>query len=135
MRLLPLLLLLVACEPPQTKLTNLGSVGVSVDGGTPSAEASFDFGVLKLGTSALATVTVTNTGQDPLTVTNVSLLAADTGAFFVRGSGGKLSAGATLMLEVTFGPVRAGAQTARLAVEHDAAAPAAILALHGSGSP
>jgi hypothetical protein len=130
-------LALAGCQPHTTEATRLGELRLRVLPSTdaPLLEQSYDFKTVKVGQTAVITVEATNVGRDPLELLAVNLLAADTGAFFVRAAAAHLEPGATSTCEVTFAPVRDGAQTARLVFDHDSNAPKPVLSLTGSGAP
>lgn len=128
------LLLGAACGPPHTQSVNRGELKALVPGASEALNAaSYGFGPLALGKSAAVEITLTNTGPDALDVTEVQLVTADSGAFFVRGAPGHLAPTASAAVTVTFAPVRAGVQSARLSVQHTASTPAASVDLDGAG--
>lgn len=129
------LLFFTACQPPSIVPTRKGELKLSTSAtAEPLTEASHDFGLVRIGTSMTLEVTAKNVGRDTLTISQVTLEAADTGAFFVRGGTGRVEPNATTTCTVTFAPVRAGAQTARLVFEHDADAPLPALSMTGAGN-
>lgn len=128
------LLLAAACGPPHTQAVNRGELKALVPGASEALNAAaYSFGALALGKSAAVDITLTNAGLDALDVTQVQLVTADSGAFFVRGAPGHLAPQASAAVTVTFAPVRAGVQSARLSVQHTANTPAASVALDGTG--
>ncbi|MCC6332750.1 MAG: choice-of-anchor D domain-containing protein [Myxococcales bacterium] len=123
----------VSCGRPSVQPTNRGDLQLSLDGGTPTQEVTYDFGAVPLGQTRSLVVTATNVGKDTLTLTRLTLEGSDTGAFFVRGELGDVLPNASTTATVTFGPVRSGSQATRLIFEHDADAPRPAANLSGSG--
>lgn len=123
----------LACGRPSVQPTNRGDLYLSVDGGTPTPELSFDFGDVTLGQTRTVDVVATNVGLDALNLTRLTLEGSDTGAFFVKGALGRVEPGATTTATVTFAPAKVGAQSTRLIFEHDADAARPVATLSGSG--
>lgn len=121
------------CGRLDVKPTNRGDLYLSVDGGTPTPELTFDFGDVTLGQTRSVDVVATNVGLDALNLTRLTLEGSDTGAFFVKGDLGKVEPGATTTATVTFAPAGVGAQSTRLIFEHDADAPRPLATLNGTG--
>ncbi len=84
------------------------------------------------GTATARTVSMTNTGDAPMTVGAI----APSGAFGITGdacSSRVLAAGATCTFALTFAPVAAGAQAAAIDVPTDARIAAQSIAVTGTG--
>ncbi len=130
-----LALVSAACEPPPaTQPTRRGELQVQLTGmPAPLTDAAHDFGPVSVGASKQVAIEAVNTGRDALKVTAATLETADTGAFYVLGGAGRLEPQQKVVLTLTFAPVRVGAQTARLVLQHDADAPTASVALTGTG--
>lgn len=122
-----------ACGRQDVKPTNRGDLHLSLDGGAPLPEISYDYGDVMLGQTRTVVVTATNVGLDGLNLTRLTLEGSDTGAFFVKGELGRVEPGATATATVTFSPVRVGAQSTRLIFEHDADAARPVATLSGTG--
>jgi hypothetical protein len=116
----------------------------SVSAATPSP-ASLGFGPLALGaSSALQTVTVTNTGRSTLHIGRVTLAGADPQDFALATDGctgvsldqasGSTPAG-TCAVVVRFAPTAPGDRTGALRLASDDPAGPLVLALAGSGVP
>jgi hypothetical protein len=127
------LVALAGCGRNDVTATRQGDLVLSVDGGAPAHEVSFDFGGLALGASTTVEVVATNVGKDALNLTRLTLEGSDTGAFFVRGTLGLVQPNATTSATVTFAPARVGSQSTRLIFEHDADAPRPAATLSGAG--
>jgi DNA-binding beta-propeller fold protein YncE len=107
---------------------------------TPTFSASASslvFGQQQLGSrSAAQTLTVTNTGNAPLILDDVTLGGADVSDFDIvtDGCAGQtLAAGASCSVAVVFTPAAAGAAAATLAVSDDAQGSPQSVALSGTG--
>ena len=96
--------------------------------------ASLAFGNQLAGTtSAARTVTVTNTGSAPLTVSGLTLGGIDGGSFAATGCSAAVAPGGTCTVSVTFRPPTAGAKAATLTIASDASNAAPVVALTGTG--
>ena len=87
--------------------------------------------------SAPQTVTITNSGTEPLVITGLSFGGADPGDFLVGSStcGGQIAPLGTCQVTVYFAPQAQGARSATLLVtSNDPASPTAV-ALTGTGGP
>ena len=86
--------------------------------------------------SAAQTVTLTNDGPAPLTVSGETLTGAGAAAFHRSGdscAGATLAAGTTCQLTLRFAPASAGAQSATLALQSTAANTLSAVTLSGTG--
>jgi PGF-pre-PGF domain-containing protein/PGF-CTERM protein len=80
-------------------------------------------------------ITVSNTGDDDLTVSNVSLAGSDVADFGERNSAFSLSPGATQRVDVSFIPTSAGPKTATLVIQSDdPTEPTVTISLLGTGA-
>ncbi len=107
--------------------------------GASLTPASVDFGSVTPGTtSAAQAVTVTNTGQAPLTISSIGDTGANA-ADFAQTSAcpiapATLAAGGTCSISVTFTPSASGAEAATLQVADDAPGSPQGVLLTGTGS-
>ena len=98
---------------------------------------SWDFGDQRVGTTSGArTFTITNTGDETLTITNASLGDPSPDEFVESGdncSGANLAANETCTVDVAFKPSGTGATTASLDITSNAPSSIDHLALSGTG--
>jgi hypothetical protein len=100
------------------------------------ATAAETFGTTPQGEiSAPQTVTVTSTGESPLSITGLSFAGADPGDFIVGSDGclGALAPGASCQLTVNFTPQAQGSRTAALEIASNAPNGPATVSLSGTG--
>ena len=113
-------------------LTGTG-VGAAV-AGISVAPASLAFGDRRTNATGTAkTVTVTNTGSAPLTVSALTLGGTDAAQFAAVGCAAAVAPGATCTVDVTFTPTTDGAKAATLTVASDAPGAAPVVDLTGAG--
>lgn len=94
---------------------------------------SVAFGAAALGSAQTASVTVTNTGLDPVKMTSASVGAA---RFSISGSscaGATPSAGQTCTITVQFAPTTAGSFTRSLTINDNATPAKQTVSLTGTG--
>ena len=108
--------------------------GIAID--TPAT--GLDFGSQQVGTaSAAQTVTVTNNGTAPLTVSAVTVTGSNAGDFAADGTactGAPLAAGASCAIPVTFTPSAEGPRAATLTIaSDDPDSPSLTVPLAGTG--
>ena len=89
--------------------------------------------------SALQTATVSNTGKAPLVINALRLAGAQAVEFQIDGAstcraGGSVAVGGSCALKLVFTPAAVGARSATLAIDHNASATAATVALNGIGT-
>jgi hypothetical protein len=98
--------------------------------------ASLDFGSVAVGSkSAPQNVQITNTGQQALTITKVSLTGFETGDFAqTNNCPASLSAGSSCTAKVVFQPTKMGPRTAGLAVVDNGGASPQRVPFTGTGS-
>lgn len=110
-------------------LIALGGTGLA--GVAQLSASSLTFTALTVGTASSAqTITITNSGNGTLTVTNVSA----TGDFAQTNNCTSVAAdGATCAIQVTFTPTSSGSRTGTLTVTDTAANSPQLIALTGSG--
>jgi len=122
-----------ANSPQAVPLTGSGTApGVTL---TPS---SLSFGVQAVGTtSAAQSATLRNSGTAPMTLTSVSVTGANAGDFAQTNgcpvAPATLAANATCTISVTFTPRAAGARSASVTIDDDAAGSPHAVTLTGSG--
>jgi Abnormal spindle-like microcephaly-assoc'd, ASPM-SPD-2-Hydin/Cytochrome C oxidase, cbb3-type, subunit III len=98
---------------------------------------SLAFGSLQVGmTSAAQTVTLTNTGTAPLTISGITLGGTNATDFMRSGTcvAGSVAAGASCTLSATFTPAAIGTRAASISVASNAAGSPHSVALSGSGT-
>lgn len=101
-----------------------------------STGASISFSNQTIGTtSAVQSVTITNCGSIPLTVSNVTFSGAAASDFSVNQNctGGGIAAGATCTLQVTFAPSRSGTRQATIQIPNNTAGSPTIVSVQGVG--
>jgi hypothetical protein len=81
-------------------------------------------------------VTLTNTGNAPLTVSTIGTTGANSGDFVATGSGciGIIMAGSNCSITVSFAPTATGSRTASVSVTDDAPGTPHTVSLTGSGT-
>ncbi|MCX8004720.1 MAG: choice-of-anchor D domain-containing protein [Burkholderiaceae bacterium] len=107
--------------------------------GTPAIALSattLTFAAQTVGTtSAAQTVTVSNTGTAPLSLTALTLGGAHAGDFTRAGTcaaGGTVAPGGNCTVQIAFAPTAAGARSATLSIAHGAAGSPSTVALSGT---
>ncbi len=96
----------------------VGLSGTGVDAGAAVAPDTLDFGTVLLGDTAAANVTVTNTGNVTLDVSNASLVGQDATAFALRGAlPTALSPGTSANLSIGYEPAGNGSHAATLLID------------------
>ncbi len=115
---------------------NAGNQFFTVPNGVPTptiavTPTTLAFGTVTVGAPTTQTLTISNSGTGPLTVTGITSANA---AFTVSPTTGTVAPGASLTVTVTFDPTAAGAATGTLTIaSDDAANPAVTVALTGNG--
>jgi hypothetical protein len=95
--------------------------------------ASLSFGEVEIGQSSSQSLTISNTGNAPLSVTGVSV---SEGSFAVSPTATTISAGSSQSLNVTFSPQSAGSQQATLTLaSNDPDEASLTVSLSGEGTP
>jgi Ca2+-binding RTX toxin-like protein len=82
-----------------------------------TAPSSVDLGSAKVGTSASATVTVSNAGSSSVDVTGIAVTSGSSFAIVGPATPTTIAASATLDISVSFAPLSAGAAAASLTIE------------------
>jgi len=96
---------------------------------------SLSFGTVEPGaTSASQSVTLTNTGTGPLTITSIAVTGADASSFvFANSCGTSVAAGANCTIHGHFTPAATGALTAAVTITDNASGSPQSIALSGTG--
>jgi hypothetical protein len=113
-------------------------VYLSFDGTGPAlgAPPKVDYGLVRAGTAATRTVTVTSVGFTAAAVTTVAVSGADAGAYAVTRdacTGVTLAPDESCEVDVTFAPAGLGARTATLTVT-GSAGDSVVTSLRGTGA-
>ena len=95
-----------------------------------SLSGNLAFGNVTMGTTAQATLTISNTGNSPLTVSSITYPAGFSGAF-----SGIIAAGGSTNLTVTFAPTALISYGGTVTVNSDATTGTATIAASGTGTP
>jgi hypothetical protein len=108
--------LVIRSSDPEKSIVTVRLDGTGIDHAPSPAirvrPASIDFGKVPLGGQAEATLSIVNAGTDPLSITNLVLMAP----FSAPTRGREIPAGATLALPVTFTPPSEGMSFAPLVI-------------------
>ena len=123
-----------------------GSVNFMVHGTTASAPAvslrptSLNFGHQQVNTtSAVRTITLTNSGDAALTIESISRSGPNRGDFAQSNtcpsSSSTLAAGASCTINVTFTPTATGSRSANVTITDNASGSPQSVALSGTGVP
>jgi len=92
------------------------------------------FGPVKAGTPSQSTVSMTNNGATPLTISGFAFRGADPGDFTESNNcPATLNAGAACSVSITFTPAKTGARTATLVVTNNTQNGSTQLPLSGTG--
>jgi len=107
--------------------------GTAAASGVLSVPTSLEFPAQNVGTTSAPTaVTITNTGNSPVTVSGVAL--TNTSEFaIVSNSCGVVAAGASCTVSLTFTPAQAGARSGSLTIASNGTGSPQAVALTGSG--
>ena len=99
------------------------------------SSTSLSFGSLNVGgSSASQSVTLSNTGGSPLSVTGISVTGANAASFaFANSCGSTLAVGASCSIHGHFAPQTTGALTAAITITDNAAGSPQSIALSGTG--
>ncbi|MDH3300131.1 MAG: choice-of-anchor D domain-containing protein [Acidimicrobiia bacterium] len=119
----------------------LVELAVPTTGGPPVPEisvspTSLSFGSVVLGTSGVGTVTVTNLGSAPLSVTATTLGGDDPSPFSIDSGGAPftLGPGTSQNIDLSFTPTALGSSSATLTIDSDDAdEPSVVVPLSGDG--
>jgi len=116
------------------RIISLTGTGVATSPVATLTPTSIDFGSQALGVaSAPQTVTLTNTGNDTLTINGVGFVISGPFAFTGSTCGATLAASATCTVEVTFTPTELGAVSGSLSLNSDSPGAPPSVSLAGEG--
>ncbi|HHP7239096.1 choice-of-anchor D domain-containing protein [Longibacter sp.] len=92
--------------------------GVGLDASITATPNPADFGTWEVGASETRTITLSNPGQDDLSISGISVASAGSSDFEVTGGGDQtvLAAGASITVDVTFQPSVGGDRLSELVV-------------------
>jgi hypothetical protein len=96
---------------------------------------TLDFASLMIGASSSAqVVTIANTGNAGMQVSNVGITGADAAQFTQSSNCSSVAVGGSCTINVTFAPTSAGAKSATLAIAHNASGSPSSVALSGTAN-
>ena len=122
-----------AAGNPQT--VNLDGTGIAPAVSLSATSLSFGTQAVAI-TSAAETVTLTNSGSAPLSISNLAVVGANLGDFaeIADTCRGSVAAGGTCTIGVTFTPSVGGERTAALSITDNAPRSPQTVSLSGAGS-
>ncbi|MEO8186091.1 MAG: choice-of-anchor D domain-containing protein [Burkholderiaceae bacterium] len=124
-----------AASPATVALSGTGTA--TPQPGVSLSAPSLSFGTLSVGEqSTVQTVTLTNTGQAPLTLASLTLAGSAAGDFALSGgcmSGATLAPGSSCGMQLAFTPTGVGTRSGSLTVASNASNGSQIVSLSGSG--
>jgi len=108
-------------------------VGMGGQPGLAISPASFNFGSVQVGSTGSATITLTNSGNESVSITQASATGA---GFSANGlsSGATIAAGQSTTFTAQFAPTTAGSAAGSISVVSNAPNSPLTMALSGSGS-
>jgi ASPM-SPD-2-Hydin domain-containing protein/HYDIN/CFA65/VesB family protein len=119
-------------SPQSVTLTGTGVVPPPV-ASLSSASLTFSDQLVGTPASAAQTVTLSNTGKSPLTV-SIGITGANAGDFAqTNNCGGSVAAGANCTISATFAPTASGARSATVTITDNAAGSPHTVSLGGAG--
>ncbi len=101
--------------------------------GISLSPGSLSFGNVDVDSSTTQTVTVSNTGDADLTVSDITVSGTDAAQFTISPTSFTINAGDSATATVTFAPTSVGNKSASLSIAHNAAGSPATVALSGTG--
>jgi hypothetical protein len=121
--------------PSSPQKVSLSGSGIAPSVSLSTTSLSFGSQPVAL-TSAVETVTLTNTGSAPLGITSLAVVGADLGDFaeIANTCGGWVAAGGVCTIGVTFTPSAGGERTAALSIADNAPGSPQTASLAGAGS-
>ena len=118
--------------------TSLSGTGVALNPVIGVSPTTLSFTQTLGSTSAAQTLTVSNTGNAPLTIAALSIGGAQASEFRIAGgtcsAGTSVPANGSCSVLVSFAPLATGARNASLSLSHDAAGSPTTVALVGTGT-
>jgi hypothetical protein len=118
----------------QTSLSVFGTGGLAE---ASLSTTSLVFPARNVGTTSIPqTVTVTNTGMEPLTITGAAFIGANAGDYSFQGNtcGSSVAAGGNCTISVSFNPTASGARSVILQIVSNAANSPDSVQLSGTGN-
>jgi hypothetical protein len=115
---------------------NITLTGSSTGTGGPvvSVPKALDFGSVPLGTSVTHSIAIANTGQQPLSITAISVTGTNAADFSVAaGQCPTVATGASCSLQISFHPSADLAESAQLSISDGAAGSPQSVSLSGKG--
>ena len=97
--------------------------------------SSLIFETTNVGATSELTVTISNPGNAPLSVTRIGVEGKDFSQFQVSPTVATVDTGASLTVRVRFTPASSGLKSAALSIEHNAAGSPLTMPLSGQGVP
>lgn len=115
-----------------TKTVALSSTGLASVIGLSTSTLTID--ATNTGSTKTGTITVTNTGNSPLTISNLAISGTNASEFSVSGCATPIAANSTCVLTVTFAPSTTGSKSATLSITHDASGSPSTVALSSTAT-
>jgi hypothetical protein len=95
---------------------------------------SLNFGSQSVGTSTSQTLTVTNSGTGPLSISSLQVSGTNASDFSATGCTSSVAASGACRISVTFDPLAAGSRSATLSINDNASGSPQTVSLSGTGS-
>jgi hypothetical protein len=119
--------------------TSLSGTGVALNPVIGLSPTTLSFSQLVNAPSAAQTVTVSNTGNAPLSLVALSMGGAQAAEFQIAAgstcaAAASVAANASCSVKLVFTPTATGARTANLGITHNAAGSPSVVALNGTGT-
>ena len=117
----------------------LSGTGVALSPVIGVSPTTLSFSQTFTTTSAAQTITVSNSGNAPLTISTLTLSGAQAAEFQIATgttctAGGSVAANASCLVKVAFTPTASGARSASLAITHNATGSPSSVTLNGTGT-
>lgn len=124
-------------SPQIISLFGTGVAPPPVVGLNPPGTLNFPGTTTQGTTSAAENITLTNTGNGPLHVTNITLSGLNSNDFIVGISNclGTVAARASCIIPITFAPLAAGIRTTSLTITDDASTSPQLVTINGTAAP
>ena len=118
---------------------SLSGTGVALNPVIGVSPGTLSFSQTIATTSAAQTVTVSNTGNAPLTLNTIAIGGAQAAEFQIASgttclAGGSVAANGSCAIKLSFTPAASGARSATLSLTHNATGSLTSVALNGSGT-
>jgi hypothetical protein len=98
-----------------------------------SLSGDLSFGVVNVGQSANATLTITNTGNSSLTITGMTVPAGSGSVYFASWTSGTISPGGSQQVNIRFTPLATASYSGLLTVNGDQTGGSGIISISGTG--